>query len=361
MSDLQFSLLAAGAVIVIGVYLFNGWQARQLRRRVEQAFAREHDDVLLQDPQARAEAPAKRLEPSLQSAISPESALNTPTAMAVTATAACGVDSVIDYVVAVANPSAADGADLLEELRLLTAQWEKPVRAAGCNPAGGEWREIGTGGGIGFLQLHFALQMSNRSGCVEPDQLGAFCDAVLRWTERNQGDAKCPDIGEAHARAVQLDRFCAEVDIAIGINVVAAAGNAFSGARILALAEASGFSLEADGMYRARGEHGELKFALDNHEPTPFSAAPMKSLTTRGITFLLDVPRVTDAPRVFDDMLDTARNFAAALDGTLVDDNRAILSGPAIATIRQQLRGIVAKMEAAQIAAGEARALRLFS
>ena len=84
-------------------------------------------------------------------------------------------------------------------------------------------------------------------------------------------------------------------------------------------------------------------------------------LVTTGVTFLLDVPRVADALRRFDVMLATARNFAATLGGTLVDDNRAVLTDQAIDKIRHQLTGILAKMEAGQIAAGGARALRLFS
>ena len=75
----------------------------------------------------------------------------------------------------------------------------------------------------------------------------------------------------------------------------------------------------------------------------------------------LDVPRVADALRRFDAMLATARSFASTLGGTLVDDNRAALTEPAIDKIRHQLTGILAKMEAGQIAAGGARALRLFS
>ena len=71
--------------------------------------------------------------------------------------------------------------------------------------------------------------------------------------------------------------------------------------------------------------------------------------------------RVADALREFEGMLASARGFAATLGGTLVDDNRAALTDEAIAKIRRQLTGILATMEAGQIAAGGARALRLFS
>ena len=38
--------------------------------------------------------------------------------------------------------------------------------------------------------------------------------------------------------------------------------------------------------------HGDVLFTLDNHEPMPFVPEQMKTLSTSGITFLLDVPRV---------------------------------------------------------------------
>ena len=55
----------------------------------------------------------------------------------------------------------------------------------------------------------------------------------------------------------------------------------------------------------------------------PFVPEQMRALHTRGVTFLLDVPRVANPLEVFDAMLGVARGFAAELGGTLVDDNRA--------------------------------------
>ena len=357
MSDLQISLLVIGAFVIAGVYLFNWRQERQYRRRAEQAFTHAHDDVLLQGAAAQDATPVERVEPRIQVA---------PTAPATARTAAKAlvatvVDPLIDYVVEVSLEPATDGAALHEELLALAAAWGKPVRVAGYDPDSGEWHEAGIGSGKQYPQLRFALQMSNRAGCVAQNQLTTFRDAVLRWAERNQGEAKCLDVAEAHAMAVQLDRFCANVDIAIGINVVARDGNPFSGTKIRALAESSGLKLEPDGVFYARGEHGDMLFTLDNHEPMPFVPEQMKTLFTRGITFLLDVPRVDDVLGAFDAMLETAGNFAAALGGTLVDDNRNALSDGAIEKIRRQLEGILVKMEAGQIAAGGVRARRLFS
>jgi hypothetical protein len=271
------------------------------------------------------------------------------------------LDPVIDYVVEVELAAPQDSAGLHAELNALAADWGKPVLVAAYDAAAGEWHAAGTHGSTPYSQLRFAVQMSNRAGCIGQEQLTAFRDGVQNWAQRGAGRVKCLDIELAHAMAVQLDRFCADVDIAIGINVVTRDANPFSGTKIRALAEAAGLRLESDGVFYLRGDNGETLFTIDNHEPMPFVPEQIKTLSTTGVTFLLDVPRVADALREFDAMLAMARNFATTLGGTLVDDNRAPLSEDAIGKIRHQLTGILAKMEAGQIAAGGARALRLFS
>ena len=356
MTDLQTSLVGIGVCVIAGVYLYNSWQERQFRRRTEEAFAREHDDVLMPGADTGAAAPDERIEPQMETPPVVEALPAAARNRGVTA-----IDPVIDYVVEVELAAPADGADLHEELIALTANWGKPVQLAGYDQAAGEWRACEMGGGTPYSKLRFALQMCNRAGCIEAGQLTAFCTAVLQWAERNQGKPGYIDAADAHALAVQLDRFCADVDIAIGVNVVTRDGSPFSGTKIRALAEAGGLRLESDGVFYLKSDSGETLFTLDNHEPMPFVPEQMKALVTTGVTFLLDVPRVADAVRKFDVMLTTARNFATTLGGTLVDDNRNALTEPAIDKIRRQLTGILAKMEAGQIAAGGARALRLFS
>ena len=49
MSNLQISLILIGALFVIGMVLYNGWQQRSHRRRTESLFESRHDDVLLDD------------------------------------------------------------------------------------------------------------------------------------------------------------------------------------------------------------------------------------------------------------------------------------------------------------------------
>lgn len=356
MSDLQLSLLAAGAVVIAAVYLFNRWQERQFRRRTEQAFARPSSDVLDDEAAASQQPTAQRIEPRMQA--SPEEVAEVAPLPPV---AAGKIDQAIDYVVEVSLKDAADGAELHRELCALTAAWGKPVLVEGLDAVSGEWQGTGMSRGLASTRLRFALQLSNRAGCVQQTELGAFWETVSQWAARNAGEAESLDVAAAHAMAVEIDRFCAEVDIAIGVNVVTRAGEPFSGTKIRTLAQARGLTLDADGLFYARSEQGEVLYTLDNHEPMPFMPEQLKTLFTTGVTFLLDVPRVAHALDAFDAMLGTARGFAADLDGTLVDDNRAPLSESAIAKIRAQLESVLAKMEAAKLPAGGARALRLFS
>jgi hypothetical protein len=328
MSELQISLLGIGVTVIVGVYLFNLWQARKFRQKAEE-----------------------RVEP-LQGAAGPVGAH--------AHRAQYAVDPAIDYLVEVSVAEPSDGAELHEELLALTAEWRKPVSVTGRD-AGDEWRDAGIGCGTEFPHLRFAVQMANRAGCTDPSELAAFRDAVIRWAARVGGAATYGDIAEAYKMAAELDSFCAEVDIAIGVNVVNRDGESFHGAEIQRLAEAAGLKLEADGVFYYRGNFSSVLFTVDNHEPMSFVPEQMNTLQTGGITLLLDVPRVSDGAQVFDLMLETARNFASALDGVLVDDKRIPLSDAATEKIRAELCAILDKMGTAQIAAGSPRALRLFS
>ena len=85
-------------------------------------------------------------------------------------------------------------------------------------------------------------------------------------------------------------------------------------------------------------------------------------MTTHGLTFLLDVPRVDHGERVFVQMTELARRFAETLQGALVDDNRQPLTEAQLDHIRREFIGKPqATMAAFGLPAGSAQALRLFS
>lgn len=372
MSDLQISLLAIGALVVGGVFLYNRLQERRLRRRLGEVFGEKPEDVLLEDEPAPSLAEDRR-EPLLEVDPLHPSAAGTArnahdallagastTRRVRDASAGAELDAVLDCTAEI-QADRAIPEPVISELMSKVAACGKPMRVAGFNAETGIWEALDRGAGARYTGLRLGLQMVNRSGPVTSAQLAMFSDAVTGAAEKAHAKASVPDSQSAIQAARDLDAFCAAVDVAIGINVVAGGDAVFSGTKIRALAEAAGFKLEPDGVFHFRDEQRRTLFTLDNHEPAPFLPEQIKTLSTTGITLLLDVPRVADGLDVLEKMIDIARGLASALGGRLVDDNRVELTESGIARIGQQLSSIRGTMERHGIPAGSARAQRLFS
>lgn len=361
MSDLQLSLIVIGVVVVGAVYLYNWLQEQRFRHHMQQAFSNARDDVLLK---AGVESVLGdgRLEPQLvpQEAVpgtgEQEVALREPRG----ATAVAGFDAVLDYVTEI-NADTVITDTLIAELMSRIAACGKPVHIAGFDPRSSDWEDAVRGKRGRYTRLRLGLQLVNRAGAVNPAQIAAFRDAVKGCADKIPAPATCPDVQAALQRARDLDLFCAEVDIAIGVNIVVREGASLAGARILALAEGMGFKLESDGVFHFRDARRQTLLTLDNHEPAPFLPERIKDITTHGVTLLLDVSRVEDGVAVLGRMLEIAMSLAAALDARLVDDNRVALTEAGIARIREQVGTIHAAMAARGIPAGSVRAQRLFS
>ena len=363
MSDLQLSLLVIGAVVVGGVYLYNRVQERRLRSRLQQAFGGTHDDVLLRTGAESAQAEGRLepqfapVEPARSEAV--DAGPSSPV-IADEAPAAVEFDSALDYVAEIeADAPFTEAA--LAELMSKIASCGKTARIAGLAPRSSTWEEIALGAGGRYSSLRLALQLVNRGGPVHAAQLAAFCDTVRHCAEKARARTSYPDPQAALKKARDIDAFCGKVDVAIGVNIVALGDACFTGTRIRAQAEAAGFKLESDGVFHFRNDQRQTLFTLDNHEPAPFLPEQIKSLSTSGITLLLDVPRVANGGEALERMLRIADSFAVALGGRLVDDNRAALSEAGISRIKDQVKSIQAAMAAQEVPAGSARALRLFS
>jgi len=374
MSDLQTSLLIIGGIVIAGVYAFNWLQERRLRRRLEEAIGGTREDALMQEPATGSRE--GRVEPQLQVLPEEGDAAVAPAAVAVddepqpapapgttpaaVAEAASGLDTELDFVAEIkANAPMPEA--VVAELLSKAAACGKPCQAIGLNERSGAWEELGHAGGHRYLHIQLALQLVNRSGALTAPQIAAFCDAVRSCAAKIDAQVSRADADAALEQARELDAFCAEVDVAIGVNVVAPPNQTFAGSRIRGLAEAAGFRLEPDGVFRFRDAGRRTLFTLDNHEPAPFIPEQIKNVTTGGVTLLLDVPRVAEGARALQRMLEVGALLARGLGGQLVDDNRVALNEQAIASIRQQLDVIAGRMAARGIEAGGERALRLFS
>ena len=352
MSDLQLALLAIGALVVAGVYGYNVWQQRRLRRKTEQAFQDKPGDALFST--APAQASAERIEPTLTQGETP------PPATAPAPGGRGGPDPEVECVGEI-RPAEPAAAEVLAPAFSRRAELGKPQRWFGLDAVSGQWVELQPGAAGRFTAFRGALQLADRAGPASAVTLGQFRDLVNTLARDLGAEARLPDPEAEQARAARLDAFCAEVDVMMVVNAVSRDGAAFPGTKVRALAEAAGFKLEPDGVFRFRDEEGTHLFSLSNQEEAPFYPDAVKSLSTRGLTFFLELPRVQSGDRAFDRMVTIARGFCGTLGAMLVDDNRVPLNEPGIERIRAQLRALGNKMESGGVAPGGPRAMRLFS
>ncbi|MHB9005123.1 MAG: cell division protein ZipA [Coriobacteriia bacterium] len=376
-NELQISLLAIGAVLIVGVLAFNRWQERKLKRRTEQLFRGDHDDVLLDETSHPEERREERIEPVLSNTADvdlPDEETFVPASMEE------GEISVSQQPRAAAEIAASDllAGDLDYTVRLragipVTAGnlWPalnpaspsgKPLRWLGLNVGSGEWGFLDQfEEGAEYAEVAGTLQLVNRQGALMERDLDQFCETAQNLAADLAMVVDCPDKPAALKRAMALDSLCAEVDILIGLNVISGNGNPIPATKVRALAEAAGMKLSSDGAFYFRNEDGDILFSLLNLDPTPFSPENIKYLTTSGVTLLLEVPKVSNGLRVFDQQLALARQMSASLDGVVVDDNRKPFTDGGADSTRSQLKEIYLKMEQAGLPAGSARAARLFS
>lgn len=377
MSDLQINLIVIGIVIIGGVVIYNWMQQRRYQRNTEKVFKNKYEDVLLGTEKTAEE---KRVEPQLSKTVTEDfriepsikvkekiesdskselGSLNTTNEPAKPVKVYS--NGVVDYVVSIRSETSVTVSDLAEILQR-KFDFGKSVRWFGQKNVGSFWEEITIESEpkSDYTGLRACLQLADRSGPVSEVSLSAFRDMVQNFAESINAVADAPDIREAYSQAVLLDQFCAEVDVMIGINVISKDGGAFTGTKIRALAEASGFKLEGGGVFNFREGNDDTKFTLNNYESTPFLPDNIRTLTTNGVTFLLDVPRIKNGERVFDQMTHLSRIFATTLGGIMVDDNRVPLSDSGINNIKHKLSGIQAVMKSRDFPAGGEIAQRLF-
>ncbi len=369
MSDLQIALVLVGALVVGGVYGFNVWQQRRIRRQSEQAFGNQHDDVLLRAG-GHADAGERRVEARLEPRVEPrvgrlpeDDGASEPVPAPRAASAADWLpadDLGVDFVIELA-PGGPVGADALAPLLSRRAEFGKPVSLTGLVAERGEWDDVVPGAAAQYRQLRTALQLCDRAGPVSEVMLSGFRDTVLALARDLAAGVEMGDMDEAVARAAMLDQFCAEVDVMIGVNLVARDDRPFAGSKVRVLAESNGLRLAPDGRFVLYDEAGRELFSASDFDGRALRADTLAQTQLKGVTFLLDLPRVANGETAFDQMMHLARTFAVTLGAALVDDNRVALTEAGLARIREQIRRLQQGMRSHGIAPGSPAALRLFS
>jgi FtsZ-interacting cell division protein ZipA len=421
MSELQIWLLVVGVVVIVGVVIYNRVQEARFRARAESAFAQPQGDALLESGPPRTQA-SERIEPQFQddeqaepagvphrqepraltdvgpepaempvqaapamAVAMPAASVAEPAAMAAPAAVAQGQRRDAEPARAKPSPPQAQASASQPDQTLAQIAYVAEVRAREPLPASAldqlvralgplmarvqllgrqreadAWQAIDASSPQAVRELRAALQLVDRRGAVTQQDIVIFQSAVARCAASSGASASIPDAGPFLARSRQLDDFCTEVDVVVGINLVAQPGKPIVGTRLRGLAEAAGFRVERGAFVFPDG-HGGARFTLEQQDGASITPDALRTLQATALTLLLDVPRQPDGVAAFDQMVAVGRQLAQSLGARLVDDNQAPVSETGLDQIRSQLRAIYATMDAHGIPGGGPAALRLFS
>jgi hypothetical protein len=357
LSELQMGLLGLGVVVIVGVIGYNKWQEHRYRRAAR-GFESGHQDVLLDQRSATPEvvhAGAAAAEPEGAARIEPYR--NPPADAIDEELPVVRVSAPRPPAEPLAQPSIDDRIDFVAELELADAWPVSRIAAAfggldsirtlncdGYNTAADAWEALVDG--ADYARFRIGLQLTDRGGPIKETDLDAFRRGIEALATGAAARVRWAGALSPLTNAAELDAFCAEVDVQIGINLVAAAS--FAETKFRGLAEANGFRREDDGLFRRRDDDGRVLLVLRQSAPAV-------------VSITLDVPRVPRDAAAFGLMAHCARTLAKGLDAKIVDDNQKTLDDATLARIGQGISGIQSRMEAAGLAAGGALALRLFA
>ena len=382
MSDLQLALIGFGAVLVIAVWGFNAWQERKHRRRAEQILPAAAPDVLMAgraDPPA-ADARPPRSEPGFgeplavmreptfgdvgeagDSAAKSVEASNASDAPAQPLPAEWG-DGQADCLLRIEFVDAVPVAEVWAAQAPWSATPGKPVQWLGLDDKTARWRVLLPQDAGSVVQLAVALQLADRAGAVNESMLTTFFSNVHALAQRFGGLVELPEAGVVLRRAVELDAFCADVDLQLVLHVVPREGslNEMLGAKLKPLIDAAALRLEGERFVAVDAAGAEV-FALGCQNAAGFNPARIESQGLASLAFSIDVPRVAEGAAGFDRMLGFARQCAETLGGQLADPHKKPLPEATIEAIRLRIADLQGQMLARGIPAGSVRALRLFS
>lgn len=397
MTSLQLGLVVAGALLVAGVLVYNWFQIRRARRRAATAYRPSADatrgstargdriepslpamgthGVLPENAPAGAiggDAREADYEPPLEihariaSDLDAESAA--PAATGSTLLGGSGrpgagreppqPDPDIECIVTLQPVQPASAGALAAGLH---ARLGRPLRWFGRRAEGTPWQLLKSDSAGEFSEIAACLLLANRVGAASRPMLDAFVRMVGEVASSLPAAFVAPDTAAETARAEALDRICADLDVQIGLTVLKTDATTITGTRLRGIAEAAGFRLVDGGRFDwVQEDTGAVLFSLQNYRSEPFTADSLRMTSTPGAVFVLDVPRVAEPVKIYDQMKLAARRMAQTLDAALVDDNRRVLDDGALNAIREQVRTTAAALREVRIDPGSPRALALF-
>ena len=351
MTELHYALIGAAALLLVLVFAWSKWNERRQVRRL-----RESAGPAGADPNASAAAavpgPAAggRIEPWLgEPAGASESPAGGPGAEAQhprLQQPEWTEDPMLDCVLELRCAHAADGVAVIDAMApLLRLDCGLPAQVAVWDARSEQWVLPDRFGFYG--EMLASIQLANRRTKLGDIEASKFIAAVQQMAVVLDADFDPPDVPLLRRRAEELEARIAPFDIQIGLTVQPAEGvlNPTQVQRVV-----PSLRLEAD---------GERRWLRRDDDGWPLFTVQLTR--EHRLALELDVPVVAPERRPLQAMFAAAAELAVLLNARVVDDHGRPIAPGSIEAIEPALQELYAKMRAADIEPGSARARRLFA
>ncbi|MCX7896315.1 MAG: hypothetical protein N2441_00355 [Rhodocyclaceae bacterium] len=358
LSELHVALIVAGGFAVLGVWAYNQWQLR----RVKKEHTHQGNGVSPSETKPPAEPTLASLPGEADSGrevrAQGERGASRPPIPSEWGNEAFDCEARLRLRTPLALST------LLAALEASFAHLSRPMQWFAWDLTAGHWALLNENSpGLAGLtdELVVTLQLADRRGPLDAGAFAEWENALRELARRYAGELLLPDAEKTLAHARRLDEFCGVVDVQLGLRVVPedpAAG--FAAEHVRAWIVSAGLHAEG-GRFIASDDTGAERYVVVCSDAQGQALDARLSSPVAALSFALDVPRSAHGAADFDAMLAEAQRAAARLSGRLLDAHGRALPESTIAAIRARIVELQSRMSAYGIEPGSLRALRLFS
>lgn len=345
--SLTVLLAIVGLLVLLAVVAHGAWTARKARPR--------RPEPVTQPP---------RVEPVMSHSGEPPladaEAVDLPELKTVQRKHSARLDPLIDTIAPISLDAPISGELALTHLPSSRRAGTKPFLIEGLNAVTGEWELPASG--ERYNEFQAGVQMANRSGALNEIEFSEFVQKLQTFADGVGGMLEVPDMIDAVSRARELDAFASEHDAQLAITL-RANGAAWSVGYLQQCAVRRGFvpgALPGRLVLPAPDEGAPPVLVLSFDAQAALAEDP-NIAAVRQVILSLDVLQTPEAAEPFPAWHDAARNLAADMDASVVDDQGRPITLHAFAAIGEDLKTLYRKLEARDLAAGSIAARRLFS
>ena len=340
MSSFTIGVAIIGGLLLALLVAYNAWTARRNAPRQPEA---------VRAPVAPADAhSAERQEPAFD-----------PPPL-VLADKKPGLDALIDALTPIALDTPVSGDAALAAMPPTRRAGSKPFAVEGLNEATQQWETPQAGQRYGAFQA--GVQLANRTGALNEIEYSEFVVKVQAFADEINGTPDFPDMLDEVARARELDQFAGDHDAQLSFTL-RAKNSAWSPGYVQQNASRLGFvaGVIPGRMVLPAGMPGAPAVLGLTYDTQAALADDPAQSALRELSLSLDVPQVHRGEQPFIRMRDAALALAAAMEGTITDDNGEVIRPEGLDVIGADLESLYDTLESRDLAAGSPLARRLFS